>query len=1141
MPKTIKKLKKKIIIKNTNGNNVNSTKKLRVKPRINYNEGEDEVEDSADDLDPKSKIDSLEHLLEEENVISYDPICVRKKTNWSKSSGVYKLDNAEFSPETLLNDIPTHSPKLNALLNKIDELDRLDMKKYKTKFKHFIFSDLKSSTYGAKLIASSLIAKGMNLGYSATLKRPVNIESDSNSDEQPNQNTKPNQKNYNKLTLANDEQLLQTPGNNFYLLTSVSIYDQSITTVDKKAILQKFNQRPDNVHGELARIIVMDSGFKEGIDLFDIKYIHIFEPSVVSADQKQVIGRGTRTCGQRGLDFHPRSGWSLHVLVYDLAIPEKIQGSFLGVKSTIELYLKSMNLDVRLFHFAHDLEKTTVMGSVDYELNHNVHMFNVAGSSDDSPSQELEEEEKDLEKDLNDNEEYVYGGANKTNKTLGGGPKRLIIRRKALPLENTNFEQMRQHIREHFSDFAWDVVKMENLCQNKQTGGSGELIKYTPTQDFIRHYFTPVNPLKGMLLYHSVGTGKTCTAIAAATGSFERNDYTILWVTRTTLKNDIWKNMFDQVCNEQIRNQITRHDLKIPDEQNKRMRLLSKSWRIRPMSYKQFSNLVSKQNAFYKTLVKINGEVDPLRKTLLIIDEAHKLYGGGDLSTIERPDMPAFHRALMNSYQVSGADSVKLLLMTATPITQNPMELIQLINLFKPADQQLPAVFDEFSQKYLMDNGEFSEAGRDAYLNSIAGHISYLNREKDARQFAQPIIENISVPIIEDITVAERFDKKIVREYMDSKVGDLKSQIMERAKELDGELGDLDTTKFNFLKTEYCGEMEGKPKKQCEKVVGSNIKSLIADAKEEVKKIRDDIKEMREQIKNRNLLQKTTISNVKDNINRYEEEYEAYKGSLLFNLKDSCRIKTTGKSALKDIIGEHPKIREFDREIEMYNNKIQELRASLKLHLNKYKQRLVDLKKMLKTDLNELERNVIKMTIRDEERSQRVVTRLTQKDFTAMETSLKNSIQKTEKQRKIRYKKVRKTIKAMIVEEKQRDKELKQAEKKLRKTLRQQGEYKEEIKHELIQGLVGKYQTRIKDDLVDLGAQTEAAEREEVERLAEKQRMKDERVREKLVEREHKQKERQEIREQKNRERAETREQKQRERDAKRKTKKNNK
>jgi hypothetical protein len=47
--------------------------------------------------------------------------------------------------------------------------------------------------------------------------------------------------------------------------------------------------------------------------------------------------------------------------------------------------------------------------------------------------------------------------------------------------------------------------------------------------------------MKGILLYHSVGTGKTCTAIAAATRNFEPADYTILWVTRTTLKNNIGK------------------------------------------------------------------------------------------------------------------------------------------------------------------------------------------------------------------------------------------------------------------------------------------------------------------------------------------------------------------------------------------------------------------------------------------------------------------------------------------------------------------------------------------------------------------------------------------------------------------------
>ena len=103
-----------------------------------------------------------------------------------------------------------------------------------------------------------------------------------------------------------------------------------------------------------------------------------------------------------------------------------------------------------------------------------------------------------------------------------------------------------------------------------------------------------------MLLWQSVGTGKTCCAIATASSNFEYEGYTILWVTRTTLKNDIWKNMFDQICNENILRKLNENEAKMPDDHNKRMRLLSRAWRIRPISYKQFSNLVSKQNNYYK-------------------------------------------------------------------------------------------------------------------------------------------------------------------------------------------------------------------------------------------------------------------------------------------------------------------------------------------------------------------------------------------------------------------------------------------------------------------------------------------------------------------------------------------------------------
>jgi hypothetical protein len=48
--------------------------------------------------------------------------------------------------------------------------------------------------------------------------------------------------------------------NNFYLLSSVSVFDQPISVPLKKEILKNFNSRPDNVYGKNARIIVMDSG-----------------------------------------------------------------------------------------------------------------------------------------------------------------------------------------------------------------------------------------------------------------------------------------------------------------------------------------------------------------------------------------------------------------------------------------------------------------------------------------------------------------------------------------------------------------------------------------------------------------------------------------------------------------------------------------------------------------------------------------------------------------------------------------------------------------------------------------------------------------------------------------------------------------
>jgi hypothetical protein len=1090
---------------------------------IDYSEDDSNIDNSVSDESPVY-LENLEHIhdietlekLTSQNInVIFDADCVRKRANWSKSSSEYKFDTTSFNPDKLLESIPTHSPKLNSLLSKINSLDESDMKKHGKLFKHFIFSDIKSGSFGAKLIAGALIAKGFRLGYNAPLKneqvQPPIVE------EPLNVGGAAKTKQYGKIELLADDELSKTPGNNFYLLTSVGVYDQPISVKQKKAILQKMNQRPENVHGEIARIIVMDSGFKEGIDLFDIKYIHIFEPQVTSADQKQVIGRGTRTCGQKGLEFHPTRGWPLHVFIYDVDMPDPIRKYMANSSTAFDLYLKALNIDVRLIEFTHDLERATIYGSVDYELNKNIHNFSIErGEEEESviskksltpPIVSSLGSESPIvpEPNVSPPESTVSSlgsespivpepnvSESESQSTLGGGPK--LIVRHDLPILNLpsqynelvfdnkrmTHSQLRKHIRDNFGEYAWDNVKMENLCK----GGAPHAIRYTPTQDFIRHYFTPENPIKGMLLWQSVGTGKTCSAIAAATTSFVPKGYTILWVTRTTLKNDIWKNMFDQICNEQIREEI-RKGITLPDEHAKRMRMLSKEWSIRPMSYKQFSNLVSKQNNFYKSIVKKNGEADPLRKTLLIIDEAHKLYGGGDLSSLERPDMNALKQSIQQSFQLSGKDSVKLLLMTATPITENPMELIQLINLCKPANEQMPELFSDFSTMYLDEHGRFTPNGETKYLDDIAGYISYLNREKDARQFAQPIVRFVTAPLIENMDVLHKFDKNYVRQHLDSNVVELKQQVNENLNKLEGDLSDLDMSKFNALNT-VCQQYEGKEKVSCEKIVKANIKLLLAEAKSEVKQIRDTIKEIREEIKNKNLYKNESLKSIRENLENKPEEYATFKNSLYYNLKTKCGKTVRNSDDLKEAIQEHPIIMDLNQQINEYDNRIADLNEQLKTNIGVYKKRILQIRELMKTDLSPLEKNVLKLVVRDERKKLNRMTRRAEKENTEQITELNKTKKNVEKKLKKKTVQLRKTLKERLNEEKHYERENKKAEKQVRKTLRKQGII-QNIENEMLQELFNKYSSIINEELKRLKDAMEEDARENQMKLQQKQ------------------------------------------------------
>ena len=827
--------------------------------------------------------------------------CLRQVSNWSKILPENRFDKRQFDAVATDNLIPIASPKLEALLQNIKALDENDKVLHGKTFKHFIFSDIKLLGYGAKIIAAGLIAKGWKLAMKSTMRKTYRG------------NMKPDM----VLDLPKGKQ-----GNTFAVLSSTPLWGAPFNQKFKKEILGMFNKRPDNIYGEDCRIIILDSGFKEGVDLFDVKYVHLFEPLMTAADMTQALGRATRLCGQKGLDFIPNKGWPLQVFKYSQNIPESLQ-SHLKASTIFEIALELKGLDTRLHKITKSINDVSILAAVDQPLTEEIHKSDVlphikvvsgkeedidfvstedvtginAGIGRPTERERTPESITDLETDpckpvvppdcikaivpfspnrlspekiiprvimdtnmlvvreggkgvsakkgkstwlklrqqiISKYDKMKWGKQEVVNKCVsvpkGGGAKKTVVSKK-----KTVVSDKKRVVSKKKTAVPEKTAKSVTLKRKKNVSWGLKLVDYTPTQEFLSSYFSIESPIKGMLLWHSVGTGKTCSAIAVASRQWEPAGYTILWVTRHTLKSDVWKNMFDQVCHAEIAKEVKEGKL-FPADVEMRQHKMQQQW-LPPMSYKQFSNLVQARNPLYNLLVARNGKEDPLRKTFIVIDEAHKLYAS-DFKGSEKPDVGAFKKALENSYSVSGKDSARVLLMTATPYNESPMELIALLNLCRPKSAQLPAELPAFIEKYMDSNGVFTKEGLKNYMDDIAGQISYLNREADPSQFAQAIFADVVVPLSKFEEDGTNVDEAIATLMAEEK--ELNNTIEYIGKQI--EL--INTTEEGKLKE--CNDMYEKVKdvKACQKRVSSTYKDAwkletknMKDAKARIKEI----------------------------------------------------------------------------------------------------------------------------------------------------------------------------------------------------------------------------------------------------------------------------------------------------------------
>ena len=242
--------------------------------------------------------------------------------------------------------------------------------------------------------------------------------------------------------------------------------------------------------------------------------------------------------------------------------------------------------------------------------------------------------------------------------------------------------------------------------------------EYTSVQRFVAQFMSPNTPYNGMLLYHGVGVGKTCTAIITAEAFLELSPKNKVYILAPpTIQAGFFRTIFDKErivfsndntpnrhegCTGNIYLELsqTLYNQDKDDIEARVHRILKKRYSI--MGYVAFRNkileLFSRIPASLPTEKKREQEKRLLQKelsgSLFIIDEAHNLRDVVEddseedaTSTAELSDSSAgkkltpFLRKVLKT-----CDGLKLLLMTATPMYNSYKEIIPLLNLLLYAD-----------------------------------------------------------------------------------------------------------------------------------------------------------------------------------------------------------------------------------------------------------------------------------------------------------------------------------------------------------------------------------------------------------------------------------------------------------------------
>jgi hypothetical protein len=365
------------------------------------------------------------------------------------------------------------------------------------------------------------------------------------------------------------------------------------------------------------------------------------------------------------------------------------------------------------------------------------------------------------------------------------------------------------------------------------------------------------------------------------------------------------------------------------------------------------------------------------------------------------------------------------------------------------------------------------------------------------------------VPIVTESQMknVRDFDRFIAKSDSEAHVLQLEQEVEKIADKLDGELAEIDKTRFQHLK-KACEHHEEIPKKKCETIVNRNITALTREVKDHVKGMREQSKKLRAEIKTIKDAKQNTLIRIKNRILNYPELFERYKKSTYAVLRNACSTTIRTSAQFLDAVKDIPEVQELNRLIEAYKEEINAIENQQLVSKNVLKLKIKAAKEMLRDPyLAPLERSVLELTVRAYQKEGRKTAK--NQDQKEEIEGLQSDIKKVESEKKTVFSHIRKSIKKMVKDRKKDERESKKEIRNLRKTMRKQGKLVDEIESDEIKDMVARREILIERDLDEFGEEEREKELEKLRKQKEKAEEREEKAKEKKAEKDRAAKEKQ--------------------------------